>query len=341
MKTLLAVAVLVMMSLAGCTGDGPNHSAFDGDAALAFVEEIVYEADGSLRPRHPAASGQEDTVQWLAEQMDVIGWGVRLDPFTGADYMDLQKGAVTSYYEQSRYCGEEDRDELPGFDFTNLYATFLTNDATDGHVVLAAHWDAKEDAHGGEGPVPGANDGASGVGLLLELQRYINQENLEFPFDLTIAFFDGEDGFEDCHPLAGSLWAARTGSLGDVSQLILLDMVGDADARFIRDSTSLASDRQLLDAVWEAGHDMGLGDQFTDCEGAMLDDHVPFHEEGVQVIDIIDAGHGSGFNCVGFQPYWHTPDDTPDKLSADMLGAMGDLVVWILTDPQTQALLVD
>lgn len=335
MKGIAFVAV-VALAVTGCITPTTSPGGFDGGAALAFVEDIVYEDDGSLRPRDPGADGHEATAQWLLDQMEVPGWDRQLDGFTGTEYMELDKGAVAGYYEQSRYCGQEDRDQLPDLDFRNLYATLPAVGPADGHVVLAAHWDAKEDAHGGDGPVPAANDGASGVGLLLQLQRHVAEEGLEFPFDLTIAFFDGEDGFEDCHPLAGSLWAARQGSLGNVSQLILLDMVGDADARFIREAQSVDSDPDLVDAIWTHTEDGRLDANFIPLERPILDDHVPFIEEGIAAIDIIDAGRPGTF-----PPYWHTTEDTPDKLSADMLGAMGDLVVWILTDPGTQALLQD
>jgi glutaminyl-peptide cyclotransferase len=340
-RPILMVIMVSSMVLAGCMGptqppaEVPVESDFDGDAAMKWVNDIVFIENETLRPRHPQRSEPQETVDWLADKMEFAGWTVQQDPFTGAQYLELDHGAVAAYGEGSRSCSDEELAQLDEFQFTNLYATRSVDNST-GHVVLAAHWDAKEEAHSGEGAIPAANDGASGMAVLLQLQRHLDAEQLDLPFDLTIAFFDGEDGFEDCHPLAGSVWAARQASLGNVSQLVILDMVGDENARFIRESQSVESDGRLVDAIWNHAATTELADNFVSTRRAIVDDHVPFIEEGIQAVDIIDAGRANTF-----PPYWHTHDDTPDKLSADMLGHMGDLMVWLLSDPDTQRLLVD
>lgn len=324
-----APLLVLAVALAGCQTTSPAHPV-DGDAVLDLVESIVYLDDGSLRVRSPGTSGHLDTAAWLRDQL--APWDARLNRFNGSDYLALDKGVAGTWADSDRYCSQEDRNQLPGLEFANVFAT--KPGAADGHVVLAAHWDAKEDTQHGDGPVPAANDGASGVALLLELQDHIDRHGLEFPFDLTIALFDGEDGFEDCHPLAGSLWASRTEQLGAVSQLILFDMVGDADARFLRETFSTDSAPDVVDLIWSKAPAHGLATQFTDKVGRITDDHVPFVEDGVRAVDIIDAGRDRTF-----PPYWHTAEDTPDKLSADMLGAMGDLMLDVLTDPAFERLL--
>ncbi len=342
------VLVLVLPVLAGCiqdTTDDPTPttpSNFDGEAALALVEDFVYDHDGALRERAPGARDDQTGtgLDWLQTRAALPGWELAMDMFSGKEYNALDKGAVKRYMA-APYCQDSDREELDDLLFHNVYATRRAGGEPTGHVVLAAHWDAKEDAHGGGGPIPAANDGASGVAVLVQLQRHINDANLSFPFDLTMAYFDGEDGFEDCHPLAGSIWAARHHedlgwSLEGMTQLVLLDMVGDPDARFIRESQSVDSDGSLVDALWNEAHARGLDDHFTDTKKPITDDHVPFIEEGFDAIDLIDAGRSGTF-----PPYWHTMDDTPDKLSAEMLGQVGDLMLWMLTDPDAQALLVD
>lgn len=328
MKSAAALLILAV-ALAGCQTTA-SIAPVDGDAVLATVEEIVYLDDGTLRVRSPGTAGHLDTAAWLQDQL--APWDASLDRFNGSDYRTLDKGAASTWADSNRYCTDEDRAQLPGLEFANVVATKPGTEG--GRVVLAAHWDAKEDTKHGDGPVPAANDGASGVALILALQDHIDEHGIDFPFDLTLALFDGEDGFEDCHPLAGSLWASRTESLGEVSQLILLDMVGDADARFLRESYSTGSAPEVVDLIWSKAAAHGLDTQFTDKVGRITDDHVPFIEDGVRAVDIIDAGRDRTF-----PPYWHTAEDTPDKLSADMLGSMGDLLLDVLTDDAFAALL--
>ncbi len=325
------VALVLTLALAGCLG---TSSGFDGQAALERVEDIVYDGD-ALRVRSPGAPGHLDTAAWLQGQLVVDGWAVRVDSFNGSQYLALDLGTAARWGPDSWHCNEEDRQELDALQFANLYATKAGSGA--GHVVLAAHWDAKEEAsQDADGtrrmqPVPAANDGASGVAVLLQLQRELSGRSL--PFDVTVALFDGEDGFEDCHPLAGSLWAARNGSLGDITSFVLLDMVGDPDAVFIRERASVGAAPALVELIWSIADARGMGDHFTDINRPITDDHVPFIEEGIQAVDIIDAGRDSTF-----PPYWHTSQDTPDKLSAGMLGDMGDLLLDLLGDERFLAL---
>lgn len=312
--------------------DGPDEPAsgdgFDGEAALAWVEAIVF--DGSaLRPRIPVDSEATCTAAWLGRALHAEGWVVGYSNFTGAQYRGLPKGSASSYADEGD-CPPEDWDELDSTWFHNVYA--LREGTGARTLLLAAHWDQKEDASDG-GTVPGANDGASGIGLLLEFQRHVVDENVTFPFDVAIALFDGEDGFEDCHPLAGSIHFAETGTLA-VDRMILLDMVGDAEARFPREIHSRHADEGLQDLIWERAPDHGLEANFVDTQRTVIDDHRPFIDNGVPAVDIIDFAR-SGFPNPngGFPPYWHTTEDTPDKLDAGMLGSMGELLLDVLQDP--------
>jgi glutaminyl-peptide cyclotransferase len=192
-------------------------------------------------------------------------------------------------------------------------------------VLLGAHWDSKEEASDG-GAVPGANDGASGVGLLLQLMRHLaDAEGL--PYRVGVVLFDAEDGFEDCHPLAGSTVYAAALPQGRPDLLLLLDMVGDDDARFPREAHSVASAPGVVDHLWTRAHRHGLGANFVNFTRSSLDDHVPFTDRGVQAVDVIDLGRPGGF-----PPYWHTRGDDVSVLDAGMLGRMGDLVVDVLDD---------
>ena len=169
--------------------------------------------------------------------------------------------------------------------FINLWAT-RAGVSADRTLLIGAHWDAKEDAKGG-GVVPGANDGASGMGILLELQRTIVNNDIRLPYNLVFAFFDGEDGFNDCHPLAGSLYFANHMPM-PIDRMILLDMVGDEEARFLYEGASAMADPDLMNLVWAKAKTHGLGKNFTKVRSEIVDDHRPFIDAGVPSIDIID-----------------------------------------------------
>jgi glutaminyl-peptide cyclotransferase len=115
--------------------------------------------------------------------------------------------------------------------------------------------------------------------------------------------------------------------------MVLLDMVGDADARFVRETRSVASAEWLVDLVWAHGRATGPADRFTDRACSVYDDHMPFVERGVAVVDVIDFGRG---DACRFPPYWHTADDTLDKLSPAALGHVG-ATVWALLEDDALA----
>ena len=317
---VLVVACFAVVAVSGCMAD----PSFDGVAAWHFVDELVYDDDG-LRPRWPAAPDHHEAAAWLAAQMVVPGWHVTWQNFTGADYAALDHRTVSAWIDA---CPEEDMAERDGLRFHNLYARLPGHgQAPRDEVWLAAHWDAKEDAAAG-GRMPGANDGGSGVGLLLEMQRYIlerQKSGTTWPFDVVVAFFDGEDGFEDCHPLAGSLYAAQ--NRPTVDRLLLLDMVGDPDARFVREAASSAADPDLVHLLHDLAPDFGLAENFPGTTRTITDDHIPFIDRGIHAVDLVDAGRPGTF-----PPYWHTVRDTPDKVSPDMLARVGGLVYAVLDD---------
>ncbi len=330
MKVVLAI--LLMVAFAGCVDDDVPApidptcpaQAYEAPArgageALAWVEAIVYESPGVLRPRVPEDDGHACTADWLAKALDVDGWTVGRSTFTGADYDAIADKGVAGRWIDA--CPADDKAAVATLELHNLWAV---REGGDKLVVLAAHWDAKEDASDG-GRVPAANDGASGMAVLLAMQRTIAAQGLTFPFDIAVVFFDAEDGFNDCHPLAGSLHFSRERTL-PVDRLILLDMVGDEAARFPRETNSVNADPALVDLIWSKASAHGLGANFVDKQTGVTDDHVPFIEDGVPAVDIIDLAEG-------FPSYWHTSQDTPDKLSAAMMDKMQALLLDVLADP--------
>lgn len=346
----LALAFL-LLPLAGCFGDPTGTSSnttdasstttgtatgapvdFDGEAALEFVKGFALRADGSPRYRMPGSEGQREGAQYLWNATAVPGWMRTWQNFTGQDFLAIPNRPGASY-ERSPQCSAEDAERLPGLPFHNLVAR-RAGPRDSPTVFVAAHWDSlfgsyQDDAANRTKPYPGANDGASGVGVLLQLMREV--QGMQLPFGVAVLFFDGEDGFNDCYPLVGSTYYAEF-PVVRVGRLILLDMVGSKDARFVREAQSEKSDAALVDLLWRHGRQVHGGRgavHFTDLRTSIADDHVPFIAKGIPAVDIIDAGRPSGF-----PPEWHTTRDTVDRLDAGMLSLVGSTLLATLQDPE-------
>jgi hypothetical protein len=181
-------------------------------------------------------------------------------------------------------------------------------------VILGAHYDtrrvADRDPQTPDQPVPGANDGGSGVAVLMELARALEFDKIGKQVQLV--FFDAEDNGE----LDGWEWSA--GARAFVSTLavtptavVIVDMVGDQQQDFYYETNS---DPKLMQTIWEMANKLGYGDHFhPSYKWSITDDHIPFRERGLPAIDIIDFDY----------PYWHTTEDTADKVSAASLARVG------------------
>lgn len=361
----VAAALGVAFLLTGCGGpDGPGPSSsststdgaggpasFNGDGAWAFVRDLISEPGGADGFRVPGTDGHRDAAAELhAAMAGAPGWSVAWQNFTGEEYAGLDKGGVAVYADSAAYCQDADRARLAGLAFSNLVATREADEPSDRTLILGAHWDSKAEANQDPAaanrskPVLGANDGASGVGVLLQLMREL--DGVALPYTMQVVLFDGEDGFEDCHPLAGSLWFVHelqrqdavggAGPDGEGAQrrMLLLDMVGDPDARFIREGHSMECDEALVDRLHDLAPEHGLLENFPGTVRTVQDDHVPFTEAGIPAVDLIDFGRSGG---TGFPPYWHTTQDTLDKVDAGMLGRVGALVLAVMQDPSFTA----
>ena len=201
---------------------------------------------------------------------------------------------------------------------------------TDGknRILIAAHFDTKSLLASPE--FAGANDSGSGVGLLLELLRVLAAAPDRTGPALEFAFFDGEecqieygplDGLHGSRRLAGRI--AAENRTAQYRAMILLDMIGDRDL-----ALTLPADTPpvLLRLLRGAAERRGTADRIGLRSTAMLDDHVPFQELGIPAIDLIDFDYGPG------NSWWHTPEDTSDKLSAPSLQITGDLVLGLLSE---------
>jgi Zn-dependent M28 family amino/carboxypeptidase len=193
-------------------------------------------------------------------------------------------------------------------------------------IILGAHFDTRiyadrdPDPTKRSQPVPGANDGASGVAVLLEIARVFPEQ---YRGEIWLVFFDAEDngGFPG--------WDWILGSSAFVEQLqgrpeaaIIVDMIGDADLNIYLERNSNA---ELSQSIWREAAELGYSSIFiNEPKFGMLDDHTPFLMAGIPAVDIIDFDY----------PYYHTTADTPDKVSAESLKAVGDtLLSWLADYP--------
>jgi Zn-dependent M28 family amino/carboxypeptidase len=172
-------------------------------------------------------------------------------------------------------------------------------------------------------PIPGANDGASGVAILLQLARMLRAKPPGI--GVIIVLFDGEDygDFERDEGvfLGARHFAANMRKVATPEYGILLDMVGDKDLRIFREAISERRARRINSLVFSIARELGHRRTFVDELGeAITDDHVAINDAGVPCIDLIDFDYGP----------WHTVDDTPDKCSAESLRIVGEVVAEVV-----------
>jgi glutaminyl-peptide cyclotransferase len=267
--------------------------AFDEQRAFTVLNEQC-----AIGPRDPGSPGHEAVERYLREKLASFGAKVSVQPFE----------AVVSTGDTLR--------------LENIVASFHPGSRT--RVLLGAHYDTRPRADRDPNPmnrskpIIGANDGASGVAVLCEVARLLGASKP--PVGVDIVFFDGEDYGEE-----GTLRDYFLGSRHFVATLashrpeavIVIDMVGERDARFPCEGLSAAASPALTDRVYSIAARLGIAN-FVRVEGPSIsDDHLPFIQAGIPAIDIIDIDY----------PYWHTLEDTPDKCSAASLGAVGRVLM--------------
>jgi glutaminyl-peptide cyclotransferase len=272
---------------------------FDGERALGYVREQL-----AFGPRVPGTAGHRAAGDWLERLARAR-----------ADTVIVQQWTHTTV----------DGATLP---MRNIFARFRPQ-ATE-RVLYVAHWDTRPrseraaDSTRRALPVPGANDGASGTAVLLELAALLKETPPAIGVDLL--FVDGEDygtfGPPDVDVLIGAKYFAEHLPDPDYRPLfgVLWDMVGDRELRFEQEANSTQQAPEVVARVWEVARRLGYGTTFTNVPGlAITDDHLPLLQVGLRVIDVIDLDY----------PWHHTPDDTIDKVSAASLKIVGD-VAWAL-----------
>ena len=194
-------------------------------------------------------------------------------------------------------------------------------------LLLAAHWDTRPFAdrdpkpENQDKPILGANDGASGVAVLLEIARVLKQQPP--PRRIIIVLFDGEDYGRSVEDMfIGSRFFAQNLGKWKPDYGILLDMVGDKDLSIPIERYSWNANREFTELIWRRAAALGLAPFQQRVGAAILDDHVPLIKAGIPMVDIIDFTY----------PYWHTVEDTVDKCSPKSLEVVATLVISIIYD---------
>jgi len=295
-----SVGLLFALACQARAGDGGGSTAkeFRGDTAFAYIQRQL-----AFGPRIPNTAGAKQTGDWLLAQLRAR-----------ADTVIVQE------FQQRTAKGQT-------LKLRNFLARFRPQ-ATD-RILFVAHWDtrpfADKSANLGQQrmPVPGANDGASGVAVLLGVADALKAKPPTVGVDLL--FVDGEDygNFSDStETLIGARYFAKHLPPGYTTLFaVLFDMVGDKDLQFQQEGYSMANAPEVVQRVWQTAARLGYGRVFqARAEQPLIDDHVPLQQAGIRAIDVIDFDF----------PYHHTTEDTIDKVSAASLQIVGDVAVALV-----------
>jgi glutaminyl-peptide cyclotransferase len=281
------------------TGTRPSANAFDGDHAY----NVYLIPQMNIGPRPAGTAADRATGDFIIAELRNSKWEAVTQEF---DYRGVQVRNVIGKAGQGR----------------------------GPVIVIGAHYDtrklADQDKAHPDQPVPGANDGASGVAVLLELARTLDVSKLKN--EVWLAFFDAEDNGDiagcvvappPCSDNSPWPWSVGATYVAEhispkPGAVIIVDMIGDKDQNIYYEQNS---DKPLQEQLWGIAARLGYSEQFISQERwSMEDDHTPFLQHGIRAVDIIDFDY----------PYWHTIQDTTDKVSGASLGRVGRVLqVWL------------
>ncbi len=280
--------------------------SFSGENAYAMTKAQV-----GFGPRNPESAGHALTLSFLQNELNRYADEVKLQSFSYAGY----------------------NEEL---NLTNIIARFNPGDKN--RVMICAHWDTRprsertKDSTKRNLPIPGANDGASGCGVILELARALGDKKLNVGVDLVL--FDGEDyGKEndlDNYCLGSKYYSVNIPGGTYPRFAILLDMVGDKDAVFMKEAASLEYAPDIVNLVWDIASQQSASSFIPRKGESIYDDHIPLNQAGIKSVDIIDAELVGADTPVERRNYWHSDRDTIDNISAGTLQQVGNVLVTLL-----------
>ncbi len=287
--------------------------SFNADSAYVYTAKQV-----AFGPRVPGTKAHDECALWIVKKLKSYCDTVIVQPFTAQTYDKI--------YRKGK----------------NIIGSFFPKKQK--RVLLMAHWDSRpfadhdKDPSKHRTPIDAANDGASGVGVLLEMARQMHKERPNVGVD--ILFFDLEDwgppsdlhfGENDFWALGAQYWAKNPHVPGYSAEFgILLDMVGAKNATFPKEYFSRRYARYYLDMVWDKAYALGYDNYFVDKNGYPIDDDHKYVNQiaGIPSIDIIDIKPNSSNGT--FYEYWHTTGDTMDKIDKNTLKAVGQVLLTVV-----------
>lgn len=323
----LAAAVALMACSAGSgagTAQADARRERAANAADSFCADTAYAlvvAQTAMGPRTPGSEGNARCAEWMAARLRSAG----------ADTVEMQRGTMRRW----------DGLTIP---VCNVLASF--NSGADKRVLLVAHYDTRPwadmepDRERRMQPIPGANDGASGVAVVLEIARCIGRTAPGVGVDVLLADAEDSGYSEEIEPglnpgndtwcLGTQMWAERAPYASGVkpAYAILLDMVGGAGAQFHREQFSDAAASRVVDRIWAEAAALGYGDTFVDSRGgAVVDDHVYVNRAGIPAVDIIENMNPATGT---FPPTWHTHADNASNIDRTTLERAGKTVLSLI-----------
>lgn len=288
--------LFLLIVFVDCSAQGPPQ--FDGTSAFSFLQKQC-----DFGPRNPGSKGHQLCKEYLVNTLKKY-----------ADEVNTQDFLFTFGSPAKTITA------------TNIIARFLPTASS--RVLLCAHWDTRPwadsdpDPKNFNTPIIGANDGASGVAVLLEIARLLKQQKPSVGVD--IVFFDAEDsgveGQSRSYAKGSAAFAQQFGFLYRYKWGILLDMIGDKDLTIFKENYSTQYASFVVNLVWNKAEELGITEFRPQTGYAVFDDHVPLLEVGIPCIDLIDFNY----------PAWHTIKDTPDQCSAASLEKVGTVVTHVL-----------
>ena len=294
-KIILPISTISVLS--SCNNEVPNFDK--GNAFRYLVEQCEF------GPRNPDSNGYKQCLDYLQKTLSGFADTIFVQPFVLDDLVN----------EKS-------------YDLTNIIARFKAGDPQQ--LLIGAHWDTRPwadedpDTEKHNDPIIGANDGASGVAVILEIARILNASPP--PIGITLVLFDGEDMGKPGNPKSyaqGSLAFAKDLPIEKPDEAIILDMIGDAELHIPIERYSYQQNKQLVKKLWGLAKELSLDAFESRIEYSIYDDHVPLWTEAkIPAVDIIDFNYPNSYTN-----YWHTTQDLPEHCSAESLGQVGTLLV--------------
>ncbi len=351
-RAVLIANIALLFALTAFAAPALITSAQDDALAEDFSGELAYQhvADHvNAGFRRTATLGNYAAGNLILEKLESYGWE------TSEDWHVVNLGDVSTYSDEELRALEDwqpfsVQDALVGqiseagetadswrdveigellVPVRNLVATYGSPE--NGVIIIGAHYDSRLFSDKDPVvenrflPMPGANDGGSGVGVLLELARVLSQSYTP-NMQIRLVFFDAEDNgrippWTRAQPsvngylVGSSLYAQNLDLASDpIALMLLVDLVGEFDQRFPQEGYSVSYAQQYTNAIWSIAHELGYGEQFPmEARGSITDDHVPFLQRGIPAVDIIDLEY----------EFWDTSLDTLDRISADSLERVG------------------